>query len=299
MRAPRKIEAVATDPSLYEPITGPTRAPGAGQGAGARPGARWSCSSTCRCSPATKCRGRRIVAAFANPWPGAVHGAQERERFQLRARHARSRCAASIGETIADFSSGPPWRWDEANALSIRLANGALRLAGRSRRCSAAPTRSRSQNADGAWEVLQFAAADAHRAQRWTLTRLLRGQAGTESAMRDPVAAGARVVLLDGASSQLVAQAGRIRAAVQLSLGPAGQADLRSRLSGRGAAVRGRGLAPAVAGASARGVAGRRSGTLLDPPHAHRRRQLGPDRRAARPRTARPTTSKSSTAAAQ
>jgi hypothetical protein len=51
--------------------------------------------------------------------------------------------------------------------------------------------------------VLQFANAELTAPNQWSLTKLLRGQAGTESAMRDPVFAGARVVLLDGSQKQL------------------------------------------------------------------------------------------------
>jgi hypothetical protein len=40
-------------------------------------------------------------------------------------------------------------------------------------------------------------------AGQWKLTTLLRGQAGTEGAMRNPVAAGARIVVLDRAAPQL------------------------------------------------------------------------------------------------
>src|SRR3954453_2846452 len=59
------------------------------------------------------------------------------------------------------------------------------------------------QNADGQWEVLQFATATLTGLGEWTLSRLLRGQGGTEGAMRSPVAAGGRVVRLDSALMQL------------------------------------------------------------------------------------------------
>ena len=59
------------------------------------------------------------------------------------------------------------------------------------------------QNADGGWEVLQYANAELTAPNRWRLSKLLRAQAGTEGAMRDPVGAGARVVLLDGVPEQL------------------------------------------------------------------------------------------------
>ncbi|HEY0302229.1 MAG TPA: hypothetical protein VGC36_12870, partial [Rhizomicrobium sp.] len=59
------------------------------------------------------------------------------------------------------------------------------------------------ENAAGEWELLQFATAALVAPGEWALTRLLRGQAGSEGAMRDPVAAGARIVLLDGTPAQL------------------------------------------------------------------------------------------------
>lgn len=55
------------------------------------------------------------------------------------------------------------------------------------------------QNADGAWEVLQFQSAVLIAPSTYRLTGFLRGQVGTEHAMRMPLAAGARFVLLDGA----------------------------------------------------------------------------------------------------
>jgi hypothetical protein len=53
------------------------------------------------------------------------------------------------------------------------------------------------QRADGAWEVLQFAGAALVAERTYELSRLLRGQAGSEYAMGDPLPAGAPFVLLD------------------------------------------------------------------------------------------------------
>ena len=50
------------------------------------------------------------------------------------------------------------------------------------------------QNADGAWEILQFANAELVDGQTWLLSRLLRGQAGSEFAMASPLPAGAPFV---------------------------------------------------------------------------------------------------------
>jgi hypothetical protein len=58
------------------------------------------------------------------------------------------------------------------------------------------------QNADGGWEIVQFATATLTAPDEYTLTGLLRGRRGSEGQMRDPVAAGARVVVLDAALAQ-------------------------------------------------------------------------------------------------
>jgi hypothetical protein len=51
---------------------------------------------------------------------------------------------------------------------------------------------------DGAWEVLQFAEAELTGEDTYRLSHLLRGVAGSEWAMGDPLPAGAPFVLLDG-----------------------------------------------------------------------------------------------------
>ena len=53
------------------------------------------------------------------------------------------------------------------------------------------------QRADGAWEILQFANAELVGERTYELSRLLRGQAGSEWAMGNPLGAGAPFVLLD------------------------------------------------------------------------------------------------------
>ncbi len=55
------------------------------------------------------------------------------------------------------------------------------------------------QATDGEWEVIQFETATLVAPSTYVLTALLRGQAGTERAMRGAIPAGAPFVLLDGA----------------------------------------------------------------------------------------------------
>jgi hypothetical protein len=55
------------------------------------------------------------------------------------------------------------------------------------------------ESAPGDWELLQAGQAELLAPGRYRLTRLLRGQRGTEWAMGNPTPAGARVVVLDAA----------------------------------------------------------------------------------------------------
>jgi hypothetical protein len=94
-----------------------------------------------------------------------------------------------------------------ASASDVAVARGANALA--------------VQNADGGWEIVQFANATLTAPGEYTLTRLRRGRRGSEGQMRAPVAAGARVVVLDGALAQLGLKAGEARLPFYYRWGPA------------------------------------------------------------------------------
>ena len=59
------------------------------------------------------------------------------------------------------------------------------------------------ETASGQWEILQAGSAELIAAGRYRLTRLLRGQRGTEGAVAKMVAIGARIVVLDSAVTPL------------------------------------------------------------------------------------------------
>jgi hypothetical protein len=137
------------------------------------------------------------LAAFSDPWPGPVTiwSSAAGSNF-LSAGTVLA--PATTGETIDDLVSGPVSRWDHRNSFSVQLYGGALTsltdldvLGGR----NAAAV----QRPDGAWEVLQFANAELVGPNTYRLSRLLRGQLGTEWAMADTLPAGAPFVLLDRA----------------------------------------------------------------------------------------------------
>lgn len=59
------------------------------------------------------------------------------------------------------------------------------------------------ETAAGQWEIVQASAAELIAPGRYHLTRLLRGQRGTEHMMGNPALAGARAVVLDAALASL------------------------------------------------------------------------------------------------
>jgi hypothetical protein len=65
------------------------------------------------------------------------------------------------------------------------------------------PSRLAIESAPGVWEIVQAGAAELLAPGRYRLTRLLRGQRGTEGAMGNPAPAGARVVVLDDSLASL------------------------------------------------------------------------------------------------
>jgi hypothetical protein len=142
-----------------------------------------------------------LVAAHARPWPGrfAVWRSPREDGFELVTTFGSR---ARIGRLVADLHPGPTSRFDLGNAAVVDLLSGTLAsvtdlaLFGGSNAFAI-------ESAPGVWEVLQGSQAELLAPGRYRLTRLLRGQRGTEWAMGDPALAGARVAVLDAALAAL------------------------------------------------------------------------------------------------
>jgi len=159
------------------------------------------------------------VVAFADPWPGAIALYKSPATTGYRLDRMID-APAVMGNTDTDFYAGPAGRWDMGNALWVSLFGGALQsrddlavLGG----ANAAAIK----NAAGEWEIFQFANAELVAPNKYKLTRLLRGQSGSERAMANPVAAGARFVLLDGAVYETGLNAEQRGLALNWRYGPA------------------------------------------------------------------------------
>ena len=102
---------------------------------------------------------------------------------------------AIVGETLDALPAGPTGRWQPAS-FRVKLYGGALASASDAAVLAGANVAA-VRNADGAWEVIQFANAVLTGESEYTLSRLLRGQTGSEWAMTPVLAAGSAFVVLD------------------------------------------------------------------------------------------------------
>ncbi len=145
-----------------------------------------------------------LVAAFADPWPGAVRvkagadaaGLSERALLQL---------PAVTGRLEASVAAGPLGRWDYANAISVRAPAGGLASAAKAAILNGA--NAALLETDAGWELIQFQMAELVSEDAYRLSGLLRGLQGSSIGA---AAAGARFVLLDEAVVPAQLQPGEI-----------------------------------------------------------------------------------------
>lgn len=135
------------------------------------------------------------LAVFAHPWPGSVAVWQSSDGASYQVAAVAS-ASAVLGVTLDPLPAGPLARWDNGNAVRVRLSGGAL-MALSDARVLAGGNTAAVQNDEGGWEIIQFAKAELVDGQVYRLSRLLRGQAGSEPAMAALLPAGAAFVLLD------------------------------------------------------------------------------------------------------
>ncbi len=122
------------------------------------------------------------IAAYASPWPGLdVYRQNGGGGFD----YVTSVTTPSvIGVLTSPFYPGPVDRWDRGNTLSVRFFSAAGLLSVADAQVLAGANALGVLNpASGQWEVVQFATATLTGTNSYALTRLLRGQLGTEGAM--------------------------------------------------------------------------------------------------------------------
>jgi hypothetical protein len=135
------------------------------------------------------------AAIFADPWPGPVAIWRSRDGASFEPA-AVATAPAIVGETLDVLPRGPVAVFDDANAFRVRLYGGTLASVSDQALLDGANLAA-LQQPDGRCEVIQFANATLVGENTYELSRLLRGQGGTETAMADPLEEGAAFVLLD------------------------------------------------------------------------------------------------------
>jgi len=202
-----------------------------------------------------------LIAADARPWPGtlAVWRSASADGFSLiQTLGARAR----LGVLVEDLGAGPVGRFDHANALVLDLASGTLESVTDLALFGGANALA-LETAPGLWEILQAGAAELIGPGRYRLTRLLRGQRGTEGAMGDPSPAGARIVMLDAALAGLPIALGDLGLPWLWRVGPAALPFTDPSFAAAEFTPRGAGLRPfAVAQVEQPGSRGRLPGDL-------------------------------------
>jgi hypothetical protein len=189
----REVQAVSIDKSVFSAPPGPFRTAGLKPVVSFGRGALYFLDIPRLPGSADGEAG--YVAIGASPWPGkeALYKSTTTSGYTLQTLIARP---AISGVLLSPLYAGPKDRWDEGNTIWLQVFSGGLASAdeidvlGGANACAV-------QNADGEWEVIQFIEADVTGPDQYLLKTLLRGQLGTEGAMRNPVAAGAPFVLFD------------------------------------------------------------------------------------------------------
>lgn len=160
------------------------------------------------------------IAAYARPWVSQqVYCSPAGTGFELRTTLTRR---ASVGELAQALPPGVEGRLDEFGALVVGLYAGALSSVPLAQMLNGANVLAVRSNA-GSWEIVQFAEADEIEPGVWRLTRLLRGQLGTNDAAAAGAAAGADVVLLDAAAQATGLREGEAGLELMWRVAPAGR----------------------------------------------------------------------------
>jgi hypothetical protein len=161
------------------------------------------------------------IAVFADPWPGPVAIWRSSDGLSF-VRAAQALAPAVVGETLDDLPAGTARGIDHRNQVRVLLYGGALASVSDSL-LSGGANAAAVRTPGGACEVLQFGDAELLGARSYRLSRLVRGLAGSEWAMADPLPAGAPFVLLNPRVVPLARGFDGIGVAMQLRIIAAGR----------------------------------------------------------------------------
>jgi hypothetical protein len=153
---------------------------------------------------------RLALGAFAKPWPGRVLVTDDDTGAAIATLASR----ATLGALTAPLESGPMFLWDEVNIVDLELLSGHL-AARDDNEVLASANRIAVETDAGPWEVIGFANADLIAPRTYRLSRLLRGQGGTDHAI-GPASTGNRVLILASGTESVAVDAAWLGATPEL-----------------------------------------------------------------------------------
>lgn len=184
------------------------------------------------------------VVAYQSPWPGAVN-VYESDLSGGWLLNTQVLLEGAVGELVSELPRGPLYRWDNGTQITVDMYGNDQLLSASEAAVLAGANALAVQNQNGGWEVLQFVTAQLVGTRRYRLSKLLRGQLGTEVEMRDPVPVGSRVVFIDATELlPLDITVAALNNPLALRYGPASLPVSDNRYQDETAVFRGVGLQP-------------------------------------------------------
>lgn len=147
---------------------------------------------------------------------------------------------ASIGVLYAPVAASQAFVWDDDTMIFVDVASDVFTFESRTDDAVLSGANAAAMGADGRWEIVQFANAELVSANRWKLSRLLRGRRGTEDVMGTSQA-GDTFVLVSGGDLGRVAlntdEIGAARTYKAVSIGAAYATGVDSVFTGHAEAL--------------------------------------------------------------
>jgi hypothetical protein len=161
------------------------------------------------------------IAAWQKPWKSLVALASpESEGYEARATIDRP---ARLGALRYALTPGAvAGRIDRGSTIEVELFEAEVESVSRARLLGGSNAAA-VRTADGVWEVLQFETAEELSPDVWRLSGLLRGQLGTDDAMRAGAPAGASFVVLDDRLVPAGLTSSEAGLALSWAVGPGGE----------------------------------------------------------------------------
>ncbi len=161
---------------------------------------------------------RPLMAVAADPWrPMRLHAGASDQTLTPR---GEATTPATAGVLVEPLGPGLRHRWDEAQALTVRVEGVSPQSA--SKEAVLGGANALAVWTTAGWEVIQYRTAALVGEEVWRLTGLLRAQQGTEVEMRAGAAAGAVVIFLDESLTRVEIGPGERGVPLICRAGPAG-----------------------------------------------------------------------------